>query len=105
LTERITKCEKKKKKGGLLGGLFGGSGNPDEDDDDQFDVIFAGKFKGILKVYNDNEQNEAMEKLQDQVMKIQMLFKDCYNLELAPHDKTWDLDLEKLNPEKIESYQ
>lgn len=38
----------------MLKGLFGGggSGDPDEDDGQQFEVIFAGKFKGLLQVFN-----------------------------------------------------
>ena len=63
LTENITKLQQKKKKS-LFKGLFGGSGNPD-DDDEEFDVINSGKFKGILKVFNEQEHLNEKEKLFD----------------------------------------
>ena len=57
LTEKITRCQKaKKKSGGVLGGLFGGgSGDPEEGEGGEFEVIEVGKFRGLLKVYNEAE--------------------------------------------------
>lgn len=63
LTEQITRCEKAKKKGGMLGGLFGGSGDPAEDEGPEFEVIPVGKFKGLVKVYNEEEYKKRKEEL------------------------------------------
>lgn len=111
LSEQITRCEKaKKKKGGLLGGLFGGSGDPAEDEGPEFEVIPVGKFKGMLKVFNEDAYNKRKEIIYDQVLKLQILFKECYNLEFDIHkgtelEKVWPEDLlDRLHPEKIESY-
>ncbi|HCW44322.1 MAG TPA: hypothetical protein DGU45_03310 [Planctomycetes bacterium] len=103
MTETITKCQQKKKKKSFFKFLSGGGGDPDEEEE-QFEVVPAGKFKGILKVYNEQEYLNEKEKLFDQVLKIQQLFKECYDLELAPMGKKWDLDLDGLHPDKIESY-
>lgn len=107
LSEKITRCEKpKKKKKGVLGGLFGGkSGDPNEDEGPQFDVVNVGIFKGILQVYNESAFKNRKEALLDQVRKMQQLFKECYDLELALLGKKWPLDLARLDPEKVDKFQ
>lgn len=107
LAERITRCQqpKKKKKGGLKGLFSGKSGDPEEDEGPAFEVIDVGIFKGILKVYNEGAYKNRKEALFDQVLKLQQLFKECYDLEMALMDKKWPLDLDRLHPDKVEGYQ
>jgi len=106
LSEHITRCQTaEKKKTGLLSFFGGGSGDPAEDEGPEFEVIKAGKFKGVLKVFNEAHYNNRKQEILDEVFKLQMLFKECYDLELALHGKSWEFDLDRIHPEKVEGYQ
>ena len=63
LTETITKCQQKKKKSGFLGKLFGAKSGDPEEDSEQLEVVTAGKFKGILQVFNREEYELEKQKL------------------------------------------